>query len=126
MNDQIVTVEVASKLHCIGYEEPSLFIYTEHCVLVSNIAYGKNHYFLNRDIGINQMFAPLWQECIDWFREQHFLIIEIQHLTQNRFGFSINKKFDYKEGTFYEIRKLAILEAIEIIKNKQLLEYEHN
>lgn len=124
LNNQIVPVKIAHYLHCIGYDYPSLFIYTESCIIVSNIAYGYNNYFLNKEIGMNQVFAPLWQECIDWFMVKHYLIINVSQIDNvtNEWNYSINGKLANEKTTYHEAREKAILEAIKQIENKLILE----
>lgn len=83
----------------------------------------KNSYFTK---AIKNVATPLWQQAINWFREEHELHITIFSKSQESWMFRITKKGESLEAglygedfdTYEQAREEAILEAIESIKIK--------
>lgn len=149
MDKQFVTYEIARLLKGLGYNEPCMAFRWEKST--------KLHYELGeRTITNSQltdlststllglqgstfMAAPLWQQCIDWFRIEHSLVIR-DNLADNSTGtynpleedfqFIIikcserstrsvsHRNQDRVYDTYEEAREQIILDAIGILKKK--------
>jgi hypothetical protein len=58
---------------------------------------------------------------IDWFREKYGLHIDIglENKEKGYYNYAINLNWRYEGGTYYEARKLAILDAIRVVQDKE-------
>ena len=122
MKEQFVTYVIAKKLKELGFDEECLGSYFEWPIPDR----GTFELSLRGTVP-----APLWQQVIDWFREEYNLHIGI---TVNQFGygfmFSIIDLIKYKcihdlEGgpnekySYNKAREQAILKAIELCQKKK-------
>jgi hypothetical protein len=64
--------------------------------------------------------APLWQQVIDFFREEYNIIIDVAKIYNgtDNYHFALNLEWEYFEGTYYEAREAAILKTIEVCQKK--------
>lgn len=76
----------------------------------------------NSQMSKNRIAAPLYQQIVDWFREEHDLDINIIRWVPNKsFYFKIQdglksvKSHSYDEFTYYEALNKAIEEAFKLI-----------
>jgi len=145
MESQFATYEIALKLKELGFDEPCLAIFEGKDISQSHWDHSISQARISRIYGTKAakaILAPLWQQCIDWFREKHhyhidvtfrevkgkkveginsvYFDIEIYHL----FGGDAWKTYSFNQisDDFYYTREQAILRAIELIeiKTKQL------
>ena len=67
---------------------------------------------------VENIATPLWQQAIDWFREEHDVIIDVAKIFNgtDSYHFAINLEWEYFSGTYYEALEESILKAIELIK----------
>ena len=142
----LVSYEIALKLKESGFNEPCLFTYGK-----SDKRFMRNpgtnmleepiedypYYWINSKIHESVISAPLWQQVIDWFREEHNLFIKIDNFIAEDdesvdYDFCIcycnedvddrgNVKYliDYnmdRSLTYYEAMNQAILEAIKLME----------
>ena len=129
MEKQFVTYEIALKLKEFGFDEKCFAIYD---------AYQDNRLVYLCEDGRNpsgtiktnasmdfSCLAPLWQQCVDWFRRTHNLHIAIKTDYCCTFYYTIynvNKQrvihslCQYK--TYEEARVQAILKTLKLIKYK--------
>jgi hypothetical protein len=136
IKDQFVSYEIAKEFKELGYDEPCLGYYYifehENCFLISTIV-NRNSEWDNGFIS-----APLWQQAIDWFRENHDIIIMIErnhyndtfinsytymatcHKYQNKELKYVNRVRNVYNNHIFnsydEALKASILKAIELIK----------
>ena len=124
MKKQFVTYEIALKLKELGFDEKCSAVYRTGR-LYPILGFEKINSLKQSVIA-----APLWQQVIDWFREQHLLMLSVfDSNTQNKFGFIGNVIFTYPlvlnsskplinmyYETYYEAREQMILKAIELCK----------
>ena len=122
MKEQFVTYEIALKLKELGFDEPCLASYytddernyvkdgTYDCrqKISSSIDFDPfKEEFDNFYINSNETYyvsAPLWQQVIDWLRDEHDIVIEITR----------QKYFDtYANSYAYEV-------VCKVYKNKDL------
>lgn len=126
MKNQFVTYEIALKLKELGFNEPCFMIFNENetleeCVNVNTYKLHLKDY--NNFIGLsNVISAPLYQQAIDWLREEHKIrvcnIVDIH----NECCFIVYHSTDadiIKGNDFYKTREEAILKAIEIDQNNK-------
>ena len=145
MKEQFVTYEIALKLKELGFNKPCLASYytddernyakdgTYDCrqKISSSIDFDPfKEEFDNFYINSNETYyvsAPLWQQCIDWFREKHKIDIYPEPTySLTEYSFKVitvhgkSKKQEYWDGmgktynTYQEAREQAILKAIEL------------
>ena len=148
MKDQFVTYEIALKLKELGFNEECLACYTPHLGKgifeliskgTSNEKSGFNERFIKAK-AINGCAAPLWQQVIDWFRDEPDIVIEITRQKYfdtyaNSYAYEVvckvykNKELegsvvirDNKNNhifySYEEAREQAILKAIQIINGR--------
>ena len=130
MKEQFVTYEIALKLKNLGFNEFCMgFFYSEHIDELSDISLGTTTKVVEEMVNrFNCIKAPLWQQVIDWFREQYELSLEldassnglynahIYSITNSKFGYSVI--VEIPQLNYYEAREQAILKALELITNK--------
>lgn len=135
MKERFVTYDIALIVRELGFDEPC-FGYFDISTKVLYFA-DKSEYYLSKQLPSIIIAAPLWQQVIDWFREEHHIIIKIEFdvlLNVNRTLKSyfiirdldsIDSPFDSRgkfRNQFYVdlsyTRKQAILKAIELCKKK--------
>lgn len=123
MNEQFVTYEIAKKLKDLGFNEPCFKYYDEEIKKTEDFLLETRWGY---EIKSNYVFAPLWQQAIDWLREKHGLCIEVEVNIDSFDSFirKIGKPLnDYKRGvlgkSYYEARLKAIEEAIKMIDKKE-------
>lgn len=106
MKKQFVTYEIAKKLEEIGFNYNVIATYDNEEKLT----------LFDYEIrASNQLIAPLWQQAIDWLREEH----DIKVCECPSGGWKVWEKSDKKWLSFtfeFELSK-AIEEAIKLIPN---------
>ena len=129
MKDQFVTYEIALKLKKLGFNEISRFgqetsLYTKE----GKHTFYANYGFMGSGLRGGYIYAPLWQQTIDWFKEKYNIHIEITHHVTEQYD--INYKYyviknpvdciECYENAYYKtyekVREQAILKAIELCK----------
>jgi hypothetical protein len=150
MENQFVSYEISLALKELGFNERCLTCYSDESILqnIYNIEEKEfyNYYEIsgyselynthedafpsNSETNNNYVAAPLHQQVLDWFREEHNIIVEVWYDNTQDDGFPwlyeiyVNNKEHDHEGYFYdtfkEAREEAILKAIKIIKEKKL------
>ncbi|MDA3856287.1 MAG: hypothetical protein PF569_08570 [Candidatus Woesearchaeota archaeon] len=123
MKKQFCTYEIALALKelgfdekCFGWYNPKIMVYSFDIGFISN-----SEKWLHED----QCAAPLWQQAIDWLDNKYNIFITLA-LLANGYGFYIHNNYNNTNKgdgcgiyyTLYQAREVAILKAIEIIKNK--------
>jgi len=114
MEKQFVTFDIAKKLKELGFNEK--------CFAWNNGIMFIYHEYKNEDLGTHACTRPLWQQVIDWFREEHNYNITYNILGKDGYyifkGGEFQAKFKVlsKRCIYYEAREQAILKAIELIK----------
>jgi hypothetical protein len=129
MKEQFVTYEIALKLKELGFNEECLcgweigyqnipYLHSPHNKNTFGIPNFKKYCHSNKHI----IQAPLWQQVIDWLREEYNINIKFEPTTQDKhdifINFNIGWEF-YKALPYYEAREQAILKAIELINEKE-------
>ena len=127
MEKEFIPYEIALKLKELGFDEECLAWY----YLPANTS-SENDYILALDSETpeNQIVyikAPLWQQCIDWFRKIPEISIEILYeggLHSDTFEYSYQIFSNYyspksEKMNYYKCREQAILKAIELCKMKK-------
>lgn len=138
MKKQFVTYPIALALKEIEFDELCIARFnsdgeliilrqsaTSNISLVSTIKNSEDITLFIGDI-ITPICAPLWQQVIDWFREEHHIIITVLYCHgHGEFVYSIDEPetsiriYSCQSYSGYGVtREAAILQAIEIIKNK--------
>jgi hypothetical protein len=139
MKKQFVTYSIALALKEIKFDEPCILVYSDKKEL-HTITYSESHvllpFVLNSKLPDKIIAAPLWQQVIGWFREKHKLniyIIPNGVFDESKCVFRIDSKdrmlvldklnnvYSFVSdwmNDYEEAREAAIIEAIEIIKNK--------
>jgi hypothetical protein len=126
MKEQFIDYTIALELKELGFDEPCLALLDSNNELYTD---GKSEHFKSQekvqyifgnDI-VEVILAPLWQQIIDWFREKYGLHIDIglEDKEKGYYNYAINLNWRYEGGTYYEARKLAILDAIRVVQDKE-------
>ena len=126
MEKQFCDYEIAFALKELGFDEECFGYFGIKDEILRSIDTDFKSF---RGLSFECLAAPLWQQAIDWIREICNLHIEIERYVDedNTYSFigwvcgdleeEIPTNDDYTES-YFEARTAAILEAIEIIKNK--------
>lgn len=133
MKEQFVTFEIALKLKELGFDEECFSAYTEDGGLM-DIGNYSNYDKIGELDGHSyyiSCLSPLWQQVIDWLREEHKIDIYPEPTySLTEYSFKVitvhgkSKKQEYWDGmektynTYQEAREQAILKAIELCQNK--------
>lgn len=123
MREQFVTFEIALKLKELGFDEECFSAYTEDGGLM-DIGNYSNYDKIGELDGHSyyiSCLSPLWQQVIDYFREEHNIIIDVAEIYKGlcNYHFALNFEWKYFEGTYYEAREAAILKAIELCQKEK-------
>lgn len=129
MKNKFVTYDIALKLKELGFDEECLYYFDSSAFTGSSSASWQNW---NKSESL--ISKPLWQDVIDWFEEQHKLVIIVEPYTAKYrtykiyrltevveiiclYGRDVNLDGDKPKryDDSYTARKEAILKAIEII-----------
>ena len=143
MKDQFVTYEIALKLKELGFDEECFAYYLDKKFYLERLGKIKNNKQLilsYKKHTTNHISAPLWQQTMNWFREE--MLIEILILPQDKSGcaptplyfiaiwsyegeqitelFNSTAKLNLLHyGEYREAREQAILKAIALCQNKK-------
>jgi hypothetical protein len=127
MKEQFLDYNTALKLKELGFDEKCIAFYNTKSE--TSLAFCELFGFINEkekeDYHINSIekncSAPLYQQIIDWFREKYGLHIDIglDDKEEGYYNYAINLNWRYDGGTYYEARKLAILDAIKVVQDKE-------
>lgn len=130
MKKQFVTYPIALALKELGFDERCL----GHFDIQSKVLYVGDTEMNVSVLSEILLPAPLWQQVIDWFREEHSTIIiinpyhdldAVSEVDQILWDFTLwDKEWnDVSDYTYYhsyeEAREAAILEAIKIVKGEK-------
>lgn len=138
MKEQFVTYEIALALKELGFDEKCIgHFYKDKTFAITAITSSNRYDFFKNSNIKHTIFemkivcvAPLWQQAIDWFRENYNMDIYVNnkfnHLPKKWLGIiSIVDEY-YKEyntekyfNNFYDAREQAILKAIELCEKKK-------
>lgn len=124
IQSQFVTYKIALKLKELGFDGICLGFYNPYLII-------NGHEFIKSNIHSDFCLAPLWQQAIDWFREEYEVFINIKPVFgKKHFGtFKVVLKYDRGDGvenlmhpkggvwyfnSFYEAREEAILKIFKM------------
>lgn len=116
MKDQFVTIEIAKKLKELGFNEWCFARYMDisHALRIKTTQ-------PNSELTEELIACPLWQQAIDWLRENKNIHIAedlsrpATYCFRIMTGGLINPEL-YFGNTYSEAREAAILKALELIK----------
>ena len=104
----------------LGFNEPCIATFDE------DEDFDLQNFEQNYDTFPSHIIAvPLWQQCVDWFREKHDIDIEIHSKFGHGTGWWANLCYNPTRtevlniaifDNYYEAREQAILECIELLK----------
>jgi hypothetical protein len=141
IRNQFCSYEIALKLKELGFDEPCFGCWENniefHIPFVVGYDLIAPDNFNSKD---NCVSAPLWQQCVEWFREMCCIFIEIKvgdyfDTLEESYSYQATCKV-FKNGeldgtavvrdkqnnhifySYYEARKQAIFKCIELIKDK--------
>ena len=88
MKKQFVTYEIALKLKELGFSVPCFSAYTENGNLMDIGDYSNDDKIgeLDGHSYYISCLSPLWQQCVDWFREKYNLLIDSPKLDEWNIG----------------------------------------
>lgn len=129
MKKQFVTYEIAKKLKELGFNEPCFAYFFAD----TNELYESTVRMYNFNKGL-ETYAPLWQQAIDWLREEHLLYLNVYRVSYfhdeahcwslkyiNNYArfhrdYPVDKAMcGVKEKDFYTARQKGIEEALKVI-----------
>lgn len=119
MEKQFVTCEIALALKELGFDEECFGYYNE----VKPDIWELDEFF--DEDSLNTITAPLWQQAVDFLREEKGFIIELSYArTPMCWGFFIygvgyfmNSLSAVDGWSYEEARKQALLKAIDVCKD---------
>ena len=120
-----VSRELALKLKEVGFDEPCIKYYLTKDSTATTIN-GADKFLegFNYNSIANRISVPMYQHVIDWFRENHNIMIEI---TLEKYHYKIELKnnlesvyrnYNFSKEYYYEALAKSIEEALELIKIK--------
>lgn len=142
MKELIVSKQIAEKLKTVGYDQKTMFGYNKTGNIVAKIAItirGSCRIFWDKYD--DELPAPTFQEVIDWFREEHNINCEVNHLPNiSKYGVIVSDKtyipknysdeHNYRRGpivtcqfskfdNYHQAREFSILKAIELCQKEK-------
>jgi hypothetical protein len=139
MKKQFVNYKTALKLKELGFDEECFSIYnTDDNSLITPIIHsGKFGEFAQHDTIYYDCFvktiigvkAPLYQQVVDWFREEHNIIITIEYLYTDKNnidwftdGLIYDEAIEFDDGInykdYYKALNKGIETAIEVLEKR--------
>jgi len=135
MERQFVSKEIVIELKNLGFNEPCFAHYRGNDIeMVASLGHEINTKTVIDDSSEDNYWipVPLWQQVINWLREQHNLNIVINHEIYMKWWYDISQvaksmddyddNFIHEYNEYYnsyeEALKDGILKSIEIIKEK--------
>ena len=116
MQEQFVPYEITQILIEKGFKEQCLAYYQNQTLIINALS---NYELDKYKLGIP---APLWQQVIDWFLEEHKLLITITSCSQESWQFHIQRPGDtlntlWREDfySYKQARQAAIEQALTLI-----------
>ena len=104
MEEQFVIYEIALAMKELGFDEPCFGYFNSDEELIYGIDIKMIKYAHKYHREDDSVLSPLWQQAIDWFRNEHDIVIEIVR----------QKYFDtYANSYAYEV-------VCKVYKNKEL------
>lgn len=125
MKEQFCNYEISLKLKELGFDEECCGAYMIRTN--GDKAFSQIH-FMKPNYSKWDVYVPLWQQVIDWFREKYNLAIFIDMNCMENTGYTfyignlISRETIFENyeniNTYSEAREQAILKCIELLKNK--------
>ena len=135
MKEQFVTYEIALKLKELGFDEPCLGLYYSNRFWFNDgFEDGANEedFSINSELSYGCIAAPLWQQIVDWFREEKGIIVNYTGTyisnnfnpywtirTANTMGITSETYYSKFTNTIEEAREQAILKTIELCQKQK-------
>lgn len=119
IQDQFVTPEIAADLKKLRFNEACFAFYGSKKQLILS----QKELYKNQEVGKPYITAPLWQQVVNWFREEHYIDISVyfeleigywSYVSSMKTECPITPNIDHK--TYYKALTYAIEEAIKIVK----------
>lgn len=128
MKEQFCSYEIALKLKELGFYEKCVASYYTYDI--KNFSKGKYDYrgkfefdYSTEDqyiVNSNETYyvsAPLWQQVIDWLREEHNIHLYLPKSVYGGYVYVVDSKYsDTIYNDYYDAREQAILKALELCK----------
>lgn len=123
MKNLFVPYIIAKQLKELGYNEPSLMVYygmgTSHpedkMYIPSAFGKIKNTDLINfpeqHIYNEGQITAPLYQQVVDWFREEHGVVIHV-FKSENGWRYTLGVGLFEKYNNYYDALNAGIEEAV--------------
>ena len=119
MEKQFVTYEIALVMKELGFDEECFGYYRND----------NKFFYFGEDSRVQKdsILSPIWQQCIDFFREKQEIDIEIHSKFGQGCGWWANLCYNPTRtevlnvgmfNDYYKAREQAILKCIELCKNK--------
>lgn len=125
MRELFVTDEIVFKLQELGFNEECVCKYNSFNQLKGVIISTMDGDYVKTDKRDDRIPAPLWQQAIDFLREEKGFIIELSYArTPKCWGFFIYgvgyflNSLSGEGWSYEEAREQAVLKAIDVCKNK--------
>ena len=126
LEKEFLSYDISLKLKELGFDKICLAVhYKGKLHLVKNFNINNVDLYVANEFG--GILAPLWQQVINWFREEHNYNITYNILEKDGCGYYVFKGGEFqskfkvlsKRFDYYEAHEKAILKAIELIKDKK-------
>lgn len=109
MKELFVPYELVVKFKEKGFDEPCLAIWNKESYGDINLVIVKN-YKIEYDY---QWYAPIYQQVIDWFREQHNLVLDVfQQFDEVNFKYTGKWQVDISELKNYKDPHIIVVEDV--------------
>ena len=119
MEEQFVTYEIALKLKELGFDECCLAVYFKNKFQLVK-GFNINNVNLHEASEMGAILAPLWQQVIDWLREELNIHLYLPKSVYGGYVYVVDSKYSdtiYKD--YYDAREQAILKAIELCQKEK-------
>jgi hypothetical protein len=117
IQDKFIPYDLALRLKNLGFDYVCFAIYRPEEIGVSIKYVDEN--FIQICNALGYTLAPLWQDALDWFREQHNLEYQIQKIVNGNYHALIHKNTDEYLDIVRELKDVCIDEVVDVYSYKE-------
>jgi hypothetical protein len=118
IQDKFIPYNLALELKHLGFDEPCFATYFTVGAWQIDCTEGALNLKRN-EAGEYTILAPLWQDALDWFREQHNLEYQIQRIVNGNYHALIHKNTDEYLDLVRELKNVCIDEVVDVYEYEE-------
>ena len=118
IEDKFIPYDLALRLKNLGFDEHCFATYFTIGAWQIDCTEGALNLNNNKPTEYS-ILAPLWQDAMDWFREQHNLEYQIQRIVNGNYHALIHKNTDEYLDLVRELKNVCIDEVVDVYEYEE-------